>query len=79
MKFRIGYDIISDLPHGFVLSVGRFIVNFHYDWPSLVWYDRYWHINEQGYLAGLPVPRKKPKRWLLRGIKWGAVDLRFRP
>jgi hypothetical protein len=78
VKFRTGYDIGSDLHHGFVFNAGRFIVNFHFDRPRLVWYNKYWHVDEPGYVQGLPVPRKKPKKWLLRGIEW-YVDLRFRP
>ena len=58
MKFRTGYDIATDLHHGFTLLVGRLLVAFHFNWPHLVWYNRDWALDEAGYIQGMPVYRK---------------------
>ncbi len=74
IAFRTGYDITTDLHHGFTLSIGsvrkRLTLGFHWDWPRLYWYNRHWAMDEPDYLQGMPVLREKPKKWLLRGIQW---------
>ena len=75
LALQTGYDIIADLPHGFNLLVGRLLVSFHWDWPRPVWHNRNWALNEAGYIQGMPVYRKKPKRWLLRSVQF---PMRFR-
>lgn len=79
MKFRTGYDIISDLPHGFTLHVFDRTFNFHFDWPKPVWFDRSWAVNEKGYVRAMPVWRDRPKKWLLRGFTPPRVNVRFGP
>lgn len=72
--WRFGYDITTDLHHGFTLVIGnirkRLIIGFHFNRPTLVWYNRHYALDEPGYIQGMPVIRRKPKRWLLRGIQW---------
>ena len=70
VQLYTGYDIIADLPHGFNLLLGRLIVSFHFDWPRPVWYNKFYALNEHGYVQGMPVRRAKPKRWRLRGIQF---------
>jgi hypothetical protein len=70
VKFRFGYDIVTDLHHGFSLCVGRLYIGFHYNLPHLVYYNRHWAMDEAGYIQGMPVYRRKPKRWLIRGVRW---------
>ena len=66
-----GYDIITDLHHGFTFACKPWLlVAFHFNWPHLIWYNKHWAMNEPGYIQGMPVARREPKRWLLRGIAW---------
>lgn len=70
MKFRTGYDIGTDMHHGFTLLLGKRLVGLHWNWPHLTWFNRSWMVDEHGVIKGMPVPRRKPKKWLLRGIVW---------
>ncbi len=74
---QTGYDITTDLHHGFNIGFTRawklspwLLICWHYGWPQLIWYNRYYAVNESGYLRGFPVARPKAKWWLLRGIRW---------
>ena len=79
IRFRTGYDIVSDLPHGFTLHLFGRTFNFHWDWPKPVWFNRSWAVNEKGYMQGMPIMRRKPKKWLLRSIQPPRIDVRFGP
>ena len=73
VAYRFGYDITTDLHHGFVLVWGKRrkrLLAFHWNWPHLVWFNRSWAVDEAGYIRGMPVYRKTKKKWLLRAIKW---------
>ncbi len=70
IRLQTGYNIVADLPHGFVFLLGGLLISLHFDWPRPVWYNRDWALNERGYIQGMPVHRAKPKRWLLRGMKF---------
>lgn len=79
MKFRTGYDIVSDLPHGFTLHAWGLTFNLHFAAPKAVWYNQHWAVNEKGYVQGMPVLRQRRKWWLLRGFTPPRLDVRFRP
>ena len=68
--FRTGYDIRADCHHGFTLKIGKLLIACQFDWPHIIWFNRDWAVNEAGYIQGMPVLRRKPKRWLLRGVSW---------
>lgn len=70
IKLQTGYDIGSDLHHGFTLKVGKLLIGCHWDWPQVIWYNRSWAVNEKGYVQGMPVVRRRPRKFLFRSICW---------
>jgi hypothetical protein len=58
---QTGYNVVLDLRYGFSLCFGhkpkgyRWIVAAHWDWPRLVWADRYWQTSRP-----MPIARAKP-------------------
>ncbi len=88
---RTGYDIGTDLPYGFTLALGtkrpqgvssnirfRWFIKFHYDWPKVVWADRYWRVNESGTLKGVPVPREQTRLMAMVGLRYWPKTMIWR-
>ncbi len=72
---RTGYDIVTDLPYGFSLCLGkanpyRWLIEYHYEWPKVVWADRYWRVDENGTLKGVPVPREQTRLMVMAGLRY---------
>lgn len=70
LAFRTGYNIELDTHHGFDLYAFGWRLAFGFDWPRIAWFNRDWAVDEKGTLRSLPVLRRKPKKWLIRGISW---------
>ncbi len=75
LVLRIGYDIHTDLPYGVSLCLGkasgsRWLIYFHYDWPKVIWADKYWRVDESGVLKGVPVPRAQIRLMDMVGLRY---------
>ncbi len=78
IAYRFGYDIATDLHHGVTIVWGKRrkrMLAFHWNWPHVVWFNRNWMVDEHGVIKGMPVARRKPKKWLVRNIHF---PFRFR-
>ncbi len=72
---QTGYDIGTDLPYGFSLYLGKaptyhWVIEFHCDWPKVIWADRYWRVDECGTLKGVPVPREQTRLMAMAGLRY---------
>ncbi len=71
----VTYDIATDLPYGFSLYLGkaspyRWLVDCHFDWPRVIWADRYWRADEPGVLRGVPVRREQTRLMAMAGLRY---------